>query len=127
MLNFSKNISVIQEDGEIIDCLVDNQAMPKDLSASQTISFFEDQNFHIVLFLTENAHKSLMMMVVRDFAENIEDLLTLSEYFRLKINEGKFINPMKSAKDKVDNIIYMTDTFRALFGKKDPENDPDFF
>lgn len=122
MTNY-QSFSPINEEVEIIDFLVDNNAMIKDFSRSQLIWFFVEENFHIVLFLAEGEKTRFERYIVERFSENMNDMIALWNNFDQRIQAGQEVRIMKLAKNKVHDLIAMSETFRALFGRRDFEEE----
>ncbi len=108
---------------EIIDFLVDNNAMIKDFSKSQLMWFFVEENFHIVLYLAEGEKQRFEQFIVKRFSENMNDMIALWNKFDLRIRDSEEARIMKLAKNKVHDLIAMSETFRALFGRRDFEEE----
>ena len=119
----TQSVSLIHEEVEIIDFLVDNNAMIKDFSRSQLIWFFVEENFHIVLFLTEGEKTRFERYIVERFSENMNDMIALWNNFDQRIQASQEVRIMKLAKNKVHDLIAMSETFRALFGRRDFEEE----
>ena len=113
----------IHDEVEIIDFLVDNKAMIKDFSRSQLMWFFVEESFHIVLFLAEGEKTRFEKYVVERFPENMNDMIVLWNNFDKRIQACQEVRVMKLAKNKVHDLIAMSETFRALFGRKDFEQE----
>jgi hypothetical protein len=113
----------IHDEVEIIDFLVDNKAMIKDFSRSQLMWFFVEESFHIVLFLAEGEKICFEKYVVERFPENMNDMIVLWNNFDKRIQACQEVRVMKLAKNKVHDLIAMSETFRALFGRKDFEQE----
>ncbi len=117
------SISFVQEEVDIIDFLVDNNAMIKDFSRSQFMWFFVEENFHIVLFLAEGEKSCFERYIIEHFSENMNDMIALWNNFDKRIQACQEIRIMKLAKNKVHDLIAMSETFRALFGRRDFEEE----
>lgn len=122
MINY-QSVSPIDEEIDIIDFLVDNNAMIKDFSRSQLIWFFVEENFHIVLFLAEGEKTCFERYIVERFSENMNEMIVLWNKFDQRIQAGQEVRIMKLAKNKVHDLIAMSETFRALFGRRDFEEE----
>ena len=122
MIN-SQSVFYVHDEVEIIDFLVDNNAMIKDFSRSQLIWFFVEENFHLVLFLAEGEKTRFEKYVVERFSENMNDMIALWNNFDKRIQDSQEVRVMKLAKNKVHNLIAMSETFRALFGRRDFEDE----
>jgi hypothetical protein len=118
-----QSVSYIHDEVEIIDFLVDNNAMIKDFSRSQLIWFFVEENFHIVLFLAEGEKSRFEKYIVERFSENMNDMIALWNNFDKRIQASQEVRVMKLAKNKVHDLIAMSETFRALFGRRDFEEE----
>jgi len=103
----------------IIDFLVDNNAMIKDFNRSQFVWFFIEEDFHIVLFLAESATTHFEKYIVERFSENMNDMIALWNRFDQQIQQGNETRILKLAKNKVHDLIAMSETFRALFNRND--------
>ena len=122
MIN-SQSVFYVHDEVEIIDFLVDNNAMIKDFSRSQLIWFFVEENFHLVLFLAEGEKTRFEKYVVERFSENMNDMIALWNNFDKRIQDSQEVRVMKLAKNKVHDLIAMSETFRALFGRRDFEDE----
>jgi hypothetical protein len=116
-------IPTLHDEVEIIDFLVDNNAMIKDFSRSQLIWFFVEENFHIVLFLAEGERTRFERYIVESFSENMNDMIALWNKFDQRIQACQEVRVMKLAKNKVHDLIAMSETFQALFGRRDFEEE----
>lgn len=116
-------LSELHNEVEIIDFLVDNNAMIKDFSRSQLTWFFLEENFHIVLFLAEGERAAFEKYTVERFSENMNDMIALWNNFDKRIQASQEVRTMKLAKNKVHDLIAMSETFRALFGRRDFEEE----
>lgn len=112
-------ITTIHDEVSIIDFLVDNNAMIKDFNRSQFVWFFIEEDFHIVLFLAENQKTHFEKYVIERFAENMNDMIALWNRFDQQIQQGNETRILKLAKNKVHDLIAMSETFRALFNRND--------
>jgi hypothetical protein len=120
----SQSISpLLHDEVEIIDFLVDNNAMIKDFSRSQLTWFFVEENFHIVLFLAEGKRTRFERYIVENFSENMNDMIALWNKFDQRIQASQEVRVMKLAKNKVHDLIAMSETFQALFGRRDFEEE----
>jgi hypothetical protein len=117
------NVTTLHDEVSIIDFLVDNNAMIKDFSRSQFVWFFIEEDFHIILFLAEGERIRFEKYVVGRFAENMNDMITLWNNFDQRIQLGQETRIMKLAKNKVHDLIAMSETFRALFNRYDFEEE----
>lgn len=113
----------VHNEVEIIDFLVDNNAMIKDFSRSQLTWFFVEENFHIVLYLVEGEKARFERYIVERFSENMNDMIALWNNFDKRIQACQEVRVMKLAKNKVHDLIAMSETFRALFGRRDFEEE----
>jgi hypothetical protein len=118
-----QSVSNVHEEVEIIDFLVDNNAMIKDFSRSQLTWFFVEENFHIVLFLAEGEKTRFERYIIERFSENMNDMIALWNKFDKRIQASQEVRIMKLAKNKVHDLIAMSETFRALFGRRDFEEE----
>jgi hypothetical protein len=53
----------------------------------------------------------------------MNDMITLWNEFDLRIRNSEEVRIMKLAKNKVHDLIAMSETFRALFGRRDFEEE----
>ena len=118
-----RSISFVDEEVDIIDFLVDNNAMIKDFSRSQLAWFFVEENFHIVLFLMEGEKPHFERHIVEHFSENMNDMITLWNNFDQRIQASQEVRIMKLAKNKVHDLIALSETFRALLERRDFEEE----
>jgi DNA-directed RNA polymerase subunit L len=75
-----------------------------------------EENFHLVLFLAEGEKIRFERYIIERFSENMNDMITLWNNFDQRIQANQEVRIMKLAKNKVHDLIAMSETFRALFG-----------
>ncbi len=114
---------VTNNDVEIIDALVDNGAMFKSFSQSQVTSFLRGEDFHLVLFFADDYDRGFTMYIVEDFSVRVDDLIQLANAMQELIRQGYSYKVFSAAKGRVEHMIHMAPTFRAMFGKKEVEED----
>jgi len=114
------NLFLTKNEVEIIDCLVDHREMPVKFEENHVISFYNDNDFHLVLYFSELEDRGFQMYVVKDFSVNVDDLILLHELFGKLISDGLSIHILSKAQNQIDNIIYMSNTFRAMIHKDEP-------
>ncbi len=73
-----ENASLAHEEVEIIDFLVDNNAMIQDFSRSQMKWFFVGEDFHVILFLAEGEKQRFEQFIVERFSENMNDMISFT-------------------------------------------------
>lgn len=105
---------------EIIDCLVDHHEMPAKFEENHVISFYSGQDLHLVLYFSEAKNRGFHMYIVRDFSENVEDLILLHQLFAKLISDGLSTHILSKAQNQIDDIIFMMDTFRTMIHKDEP-------
>ena len=110
---------ITNEESEIIDALVDHHEMPKKFDTDKVISYFDGQNFCLVLYFANSQDRGFQMFVVNDFSVNVDELYLLSPSLGSLLQKGISVHLLSQAKNRVDNLIHMSGTFRALFGKKE--------
>ena len=118
-----ENATLAHDEVEIIDFLVDNNAMIQDFSKSQLRWFFVEENFHIVFFLAESEKPRFERYIVEYFSENMNDMIALWNQFDQRIRNAEEVRIMKLAKNKVHDLIAMSETFRALFNREEFEEE----
>lgn len=107
------------EEEEIIDALVDHHEMPKKFDVDKVISYFEGENFCLVLYFANLQDRGFQKFVVNDFSVNVEEMYMLSASFGKLLEQEVNIHVLSQAKNRVDHVIHMAGTFRALFRKKE--------
>lgn len=117
------NLNTTNNEVEILDLLVDSNNMFYDYSKNRVISFIHGRNYHLVLFNAQENDKGFTMYTVENFCEHEADLVKLRNIFAYAIHNGLNNYLMRMARSKVEDIFYMTDTFRALFNKPKPIDD----
>lgn len=118
-----QNLYSINNEVDIIDFLVDNNAMIKDFTRSHLSWFFVDENFHIILYLAEGEKPKFERYIVERFAENMNDMINLWNHFDNRIHDCQETRTLKLAKNKVHDLIAMSETFKALFNRADFEEE----
>lgn len=112
------HLYMTNEEVAIVDGLVDHQEMPKQFDSNRVITYFEGHDFCLVLYFADLQDRGFQKYVVSDFSVNLEEMYMLSHSLDRMIEEGVNIHLLSQAKNRVDNMIHMSGTFRALFGKK---------
>ncbi|MFN4145163.1 MAG: hypothetical protein ACK4GN_05010 [Runella sp.] len=113
---------VSREEEAIIDALVDHHELPTSFDTDQVVSYFEGQDFCLVLYFSCSQDRGFQQYVVQDFCWHVEDLQQLSLSFGKMISMGYNHQLFGQAKHKIDHLICMCGTFRAMFNKaKDPD------
>jgi len=118
------HLYMTNEEVAIIDALVDHQEMLEKFDTNRVITYFEGENFCLVLYFSDLADRGFQQYVVNDFSVNVEEMYILSSSLSNMIESGCNVHLLSQAKNRVDNLIHMSGTFRALFGKKAPSEPP---
>lgn len=120
------NLLVTRRETDIIDCLSDHNEMPRDFEANQVRSFFAGKDFHLVLYFACQQDRGFQMFVVRDFSIHVNELFMLRDLLAQLIGQEQNVAMMKKAHYRVDHILHMAHTLRALMHSGDalPEDDP---
>ncbi len=117
-MNIQQTLRIVTDDVAIIDCLIDNNEMFKSFDSNKTTSFLVDEDFHLVFYFAESKLENKFMMYIADnFTENEQSMEYILNLLEEQIEQENHLYMMKQAKSKVLDMLYMTDTFRALFGK----------
>ena len=117
------NLNITNNEIEILDLLVDTNNMFYDYSKNRVISFIHEQDYHLILFNAKVNDRGFTMYSVTDFCQHEADLVILRNVFNRTIQNGFNDYLMRMAKSKVEDIFYMTATFRALFNKPKQTDD----
>ncbi|MBC7893604.1 MAG: hypothetical protein H7Y12_15410 [Sphingobacteriaceae bacterium] len=121
--HLTPNLYVTNNDVEIIDSLVDNGHMFKSFSVSQVASYIQGEDFHLVIFFADDYDQGFTMYVVEDFSVRVDDLLQLFNALQITIDQGYSYKLFHAAKSRVEQMIHMAPTFRAMYGKKPLEEE----
>ena len=121
--NITDNLSITNNEVDIIDLLVDTNNMFYNYSKNKVVSFIHEQDYHLVLYNAQLSDRGFTMYSVANFCEHEEDLILLRHVFDKTIHDGFNDYLMRMAKSKVEDIFYMRNTFRALFKKPKPTDD----
>jgi hypothetical protein len=113
----TKNLSVTNNEVNILDLLVDTGNVIYDYSKNNVLSFMNGKDFYLVLYNAQEGDRGFMMYSVEDFCEHEEDLVLLRNIFDRTIANGLNNYMMRMAKSKIEDIFYMANTFRALFNR----------
>lgn len=124
--NITPNLFITRNEIEIIDFLADHNEMPRDFDENQVRSFFVGKDFHLVLYFPQEHDRGFQMFVVRDFSINVDELFILRDLFRQLIQQGQNVPMMKKAHYRVDHMIHMAKTFRALMHHEEPLPEDDY-
>ena len=123
-MNLRPTIRIITDEVAIIDCLVDQREMFKTFDNDKTAAFLVDEDFHLVFYFADNSLENrFLMYIVEDFSVNEECMAFIIKQLEEQIQQNHEVFIMKHARSKVLDMLYMTDTFRALFGKKNVKED----
>ena len=117
----TSNLSINNDENYIIDCLVDHDEMPVNFEASHVISFYVQTDLYLVLYFPQQDDRGFHMSIVEDFSQTLDDLVFLREMFVQLINEGHNPELLKKAHYKVDTILHMAKTLRAVIHKDAPD------
>lgn len=126
IVHITPNLLLTRQETEILDFLIDRNEMPKDFDENQVKSFFVGKDFHLVLYFPQEQDRGFQMFVVRDFSIHVEELFILRDIFSQLIQQGHSTPLMKKAHYRVDNIIHMAHTFRALMHSNEPVSNDDY-
>ena len=121
--NITDNLSITNNEVDILDLLVDTNNMFYNYSKNKVVSFIHEQDYHLVLYNAQLSDRGFTMYSVANFCEHEEDLILLRHVFDKAIHDGFNDYLMRMAKSKVEDIFYMRNTFRALFKKPKPTDD----
>ncbi|MFY7910292.1 MAG: hypothetical protein ACOVO2_12090 [Emticicia sp.] len=121
-MNIQPTLRIVSDDVAIIDCLVDHGEMFKSFDSNKTTTFLVDEDLHIVFYFAESeVENKFMMYIVDNFTENQDCMALILNHLEEQIKNNNYTYIMKQAKSKVLDMLYMTNTFRALFGKNKTE------
>ena len=123
-MNLQQTLRIVSDDVAIIDYLVDNNEMFKTFDTNKTTTFLVGEDFHLVFYFADSKlENKFVMYIVDDFSVNEECMGFLLQHLEEQIQQNHEVFIMKHARSKVLDMLYMTDTFRALFGKKNVKED----
>ena len=123
-MNVQQTLRIVSDDVAIIDYLVDNNEMFKTFDTNKTTTFLVGEDFHLVFYFSDSKlENKFVMYIVDDFSVNEECMGFLLQHLEEQIQQNHEVFIMKHARSKVLDMLYMTDTFRALFGKKNVKED----
>lgn len=115
------HLYMTNEEVAIVDALIDHHEMPKKFDDNRVISYFEGENFCLVLYFADLKDRGFQKYVVNNFSVNVEEMCILSSSLSKMIDAGYNIHLLSQAKNRVDSMIHMSSTFRALFRKKESD------
>ncbi|TDB61403.1 hypothetical protein [Arundinibacter roseus] len=120
------NLLLTRQETDILDCLTDHGEMPADFDENHVRSFFVGKDFHLVLYFPHTEDRGFQMFVVRDFSIHMDELFILKSIFQRLIQQGHNVAMLKKAHYRVDHLIHMAGTFRALMHSGEPEPTDDY-
>ncbi|MCU0341438.1 MAG: hypothetical protein MUE30_16285 [Spirosomaceae bacterium] len=120
------HLYMTNEEVGIIDSLIDHQEMPKQFDRDRVISYFEGKDYCLVLYFANQGDRGFQKYVVNNFSVNVEEMCMLSASLSQMIEAGYNVHILSQAKNRVDNLILMSGTFRALFGEKEKEEEVNY-
>lgn len=82
------HLYMTNEEVAIIDALIDHHEMPSQFDTNRVISYFEGENFCLVLYFADIHDRGFQKYVVNDFSVNVEDMYILSASLRNMIVLG---------------------------------------
>ncbi len=115
-------LRIVSDDIAIIDSLVDHNEMFKSFDTNKTTTFLVDEDLHIAFYFADTQLENhFLMYIIDNFTENQDCMALILNHLEEQINNSNYTYIMKQAKSKVLDMLYMTNTFRALFGKNNFE------
>ena len=118
------NLYITRDESIIVDLLVDVKEMPKDFDNSCVFSFYNNRDFHLILFFPDEKDRGFHMYVVEDFSIHVDDLIILRGIFAQLISQDYDIHILQKAHNQIDNMVHMAKTFRVMLNP-DMLDDPD--
>ncbi len=115
------NLYASTNEAQIIDYLADHKKMPASLHKSFVVSFMDDKDFNLILFLPNETNNKFMQFTFVDFIADEDTLIYLSGAFN-ELSKGDYFT-FKPAQNKVDEVLYMLPTYRALARYQKPEEE----
>ncbi|MFD2521266.1 hypothetical protein [Emticicia soli] len=127
-MSLTPTIRIITDEVAIIDCLVDHREMFKTFDADKTAAFLVGEDFHLVFYFADNnLENRFLMYIVEDFSVNEECMVYVLQQLEEQIQQNHRVYTMKQARNKVLDMLYMTDTFRAMFGKTKVKEEDEYY
>ncbi|GGC01662.1 hypothetical protein [Dyadobacter sediminis] len=105
---------ITNDESLIVDFLADHEEMPSDFERGHVISFYEKEDLYLVLYFSNPEDRGFQMYIVEDFSVNIDQLFCLREIFARLVREGLNAEVLKKAHYRVDSILRMAKTLRAV-------------
>jgi len=118
----TKNLYTTANPSEIIDFLVDHQAMPATLNQNHVVSLFDGNDFVLVLFIQSEKQEKFMLFRFENFAVCKAEMMKMSNILNGLIASEEDTHSYKKAKRILDETIYMLPTYRAMYGYHVDEN-----
>jgi hypothetical protein len=116
-MGLTTNLFVCHDQGLIIDFLVDNNEMPREFSKSQLKAILKDEDLYLIIFTAQAQEKQFVMYYIQDFPNHINDMIYLWRYFDLEVSHQNDIHVMRLARNKIHDLIAMSETMKAIFNK----------
>ncbi len=107
------NLYLYTNQTEIIDYLVDFKLMPKDLSRPFVKTNLLGMDFDLILFVPDEKENKFMHFRFVDFASQSESIVYLISIYKELAKEN--YSAFKPVQSKLEELLYMLPTFRALF------------
>lgn len=111
------NLWITNDESLIIDFLADHDEMPSEFESSHVISFYDKEDLYLVLYFANPEDRGFQMYIVEDFSVNIDQLFYLREIFARLVQEGLNADILRKAHYRVDSILHMAKTLRAVIHK----------
>ncbi len=108
------NLYLSNNSSEIIDFLVDHDIMPTSFEKSAVITYIDEKDFDLVLFLkNEDNPDEFLRFRFADFSRNPDTFFCLNQVFKeLQHNDPAVY---ASAKAKLEEMYHMIPVFRAYY------------
>ncbi len=113
------NLYISNDTAEILDFLVDHKLMPSGFDKSSVMTYIDEQDFDLILFLKGKDKKDeFLRFRFADFSRNPDTFFCLNQVFEELLNNDPAV--YISAKSKLEEMYHMIPVFRAYYyGKND--------
>lgn len=107
------HLSIIRDEHEIVDYLIDHNEMPANYDANHVTTFYVGPDLHLVIYYSEESDRGFQMYVVEDFSVNVKELVLLRDMFARMVREYEQNSIFRKAHYQLDSIALMAKTLRA--------------
>jgi hypothetical protein len=118
------NLYLNTNEVEVVDFLIDNNLFPKNLGETFIATNFTGMDFNLVFYNNQDEEQRFMHFRFYDFASNVDTFQYLVSMFKFLAEKNYALyTPVQR---KLEQMIYMLPTYKALFKYKQNESSDEY-